>query len=137
VRNNKKGAEETGAPKRACCNGLVTIVVVIIPIALIVPAMAILIPPAVRVFPAIGARFGEFVAPAFRLRAWPAVVLDGFVKSVVCVCDASLTVVIRLCSRCRDKQGSGESQAQETAAEHLRFQVHSFSQCEIWMFPLG
>src|SRR5215469_8608212 len=57
-----------GRPESGLC-GLVPlrIVVMVVPVALIVPAMGIFIPPAVSVFPAIGARFGQFVAPVIRL----------------------------------------------------------------------
>jgi hypothetical protein len=76
---------------------LVTIVVVIVvvPIALIVPAVSVFIPPAMRMFPAPGAGVSEFVAPMIGLRALPAVVFHGIVKLVIRVDDALLAIVIR------------------------------------------
>jgi len=71
----------------------IMVVVMIVPITFGVPAMPVFVPPAVVVFPAVGASFSEFMPPTFRLRTLPTVVLDGFVKFVVCLGGALLTVV--------------------------------------------
>jgi hypothetical protein len=73
---------------------VVAIVIVIVPIALGVPAAIIFIPPAVAVFPAVGARIRKFMAPAFGLRTPPAVFVDGLMKLVVRFNDAPLTGVV-------------------------------------------
>ena len=73
----------------------IVIMVVIIPIALGVPAAIIFIPPAVAVFPAVGARIRKFMAPVFGLRTPPAVFVDGLMKLVVGLDDAPLTRVVR------------------------------------------
>jgi len=49
----------------------IMIVVVIVPVALVAPTMAVFIPPTVRMFPTVGTRFGKFVAPMFCLRTLP------------------------------------------------------------------
>ena len=78
---------------------VVEIVVVIVPITIGVPAVPIFIPPAVVVFIAVGAGFPEFVPPVFGFRALHAVVLDGFMKFMVCLGDALLTILVRADNR--------------------------------------
>ena len=82
------------------------VVIVIVPIAIGVPAVSIFIPPAAAVFIAVGAGFPEFVPPVFGLRALHAVVLDGFMKFVVCLGDAPLTIVVRAEDRRGDEKES-------------------------------
>lgn len=72
----------------------IMVVIVIIPIALGVPAVTIFVPPAVSVFPAVGARVRKFMPPAFGLRTLPAVLLDSFMKLVIRFADAPLTGVV-------------------------------------------
>jgi hypothetical protein len=72
----------------------ITVVVVIIPIALAVPAVTIFVPPAVAVFPAVGACIRKFMAPVFGLRTLPAVFVDSLMKLVVRFDDAPLTGVV-------------------------------------------
>ena len=86
----------------------IVVVIVIVPIAIGVPAVSIFIPPAAVVFIAVGAGFPEFVPPVFGLRALHAVVLDGFMKFVVCLGDALLTVVVRADNRRGDEKESRE-----------------------------
>ena len=86
----------------------IVVVIVIVPIMIDVPAVRIFIPPAVVVFIAVGAGFPEFVPPVFGLRALHAVVLDGFMKFVVCLGDALLTVVVRADNRRGDEKESRE-----------------------------
>jgi len=68
--------------------------VVVIPIAIGVPAMIIFIPPPMIDFPAVLACFVELVAPVFSLLAAIAVVLDCFVQLVIRFRDAPLAAVI-------------------------------------------
>ena len=77
----------------------IVVVIVIVPITIGVPAVHIFIPPAVVVFIAVGAGFPEFVPPVFGFRALHAVVLDGFMKFVVCLGDALLTIFVRADNR--------------------------------------
>ena len=86
----------------------IVVVIVIVPITIGVPAVRILIPPAVVVFIAVGAGFPEFVPPVFGLRAFHAVVLDGFMKFVVCLGDALLTILVRANNRRGDEKESRE-----------------------------
>jgi hypothetical protein len=84
----------------------IVVVIVIVPIAIGVPAVSIFIPPAVVVFIAVGAGFPEFVPPVFGLRALHAVVFDGFMKFVVCLGDALLTIVVSADNRRGDEKES-------------------------------
>ena len=75
--------------------GLVTVVIVImvVPVAIRTPTVPVFIPPAMAVFPAPGAGFGQFMAIPRGLRAVPTMMLCGFVKFVVRAGDAPLAVV--------------------------------------------
>ena len=75
--------------------GLVAVVIVVVPVAVGAPTVAVFIPPAVRVFPAPGAGFRQLVAPLGGLRAVPTVPFGGFVELVVDAGDAPLAVVVR------------------------------------------
>ena len=59
------------------------VVIMLVPITICVPAAAIFVPPAVLMFPAIGACVGKLMAPVFGFGALPAVVLNGFMELVV------------------------------------------------------
>ena len=110
----------------------VVIVVMLIPITICVPAVRIFVPPAVLVFPAIGACFGKFVAPVFRLAALPAVVLNGFMELVVRLDDAFLAVIV--CTnkrRSNEKKGGGKRRGSKRATNPLCFWSHVFSKSEI------
>jgi hypothetical protein len=79
--------------------------VVIIPIAVTVPAIAFHVPPLVGVFPAVLPRFAQFHAGAFRLLALVSVVFDSFVHAMVCAHNALLAFVIRFDDACaREKR---------------------------------
>jgi hypothetical protein len=67
--------------------------------------MGIFVPPTTVVFPAIGASFGEFLAPMLCLRTVIAVMLDGLMQLMVCVARALLALVIRT-----DRTSSSEEQ---------------------------
>ena len=81
------------------------IVVVVIPIAIGMPAVVVFVPPAVPFLPAAFPRFMQFVPRMLRLPAVPAVMLLGFVQFVVRLGDAALaiTVAIRECTRSPNK----------------------------------
>ena len=86
----------------------IVVVIVIVPITIGMPAVRIFIPPAVVVFIAVGAGFPEFVPPVFGFRALHAVVLDGYMKFVVCLGDALLTIFVRADNRRGDEKESRE-----------------------------
>jgi len=71
----------------------VTVVVMIVPVALAVPAMFVFIPPSVVSAPAVLTGFMEFVAGAVGLRAVPAMMLSGFVEPVIGPGNAALAIV--------------------------------------------
>ena len=60
---------------------LVAIVIVLIPIAFAMPAVAVFVPPAVPLMPAVFPRFMQFMPRTIRWSAVPAVMLHGFVQS--------------------------------------------------------
>jgi hypothetical protein len=81
------------------------VVVMIVPIALCVPAMLVFIPPFVGPAPAILARLMQLVARMLRLWAVPSVVLSSFVKPVISL-DKPMPaiIVIRRSARCCTKK---------------------------------
>jgi hypothetical protein len=81
------------------------VVVMIVPIALCVPAMLVFIPPFVGPAPAILARLMQFVARMLRLWAVPSVVLSSFVKPVVGLDEPMpAIIVVRRSARCCTKK---------------------------------
>jgi hypothetical protein len=72
----------------------VVVVIVIIPITVGVPAVAVLIPPAMVLAPAALSRFVQFVPRVIRLPAVPAVILDSFMQSMVRLGNPPLASVI-------------------------------------------
>jgi len=84
----------------------IVVVVVVVPIAFRVPAVAVFVPPAMALVPAVFPRFTQFVAGTIRLLALPTVMLHGFVQFVVRLGDAALAtmVVIR---KCTGRSGEG------------------------------
>jgi hypothetical protein len=74
---------------------LVAVVIVVVPVAIRTPAVAVFIPPTMAVFPAPGAGLGQFVAILRGLRAVPSMVLCGFMEFVVRADNTPLTVFIR------------------------------------------
>jgi len=81
------------APGKYLCKGcLAVIVVVVIPVAVGVPAMAVFVPPAVIGVPAVFAGFAQLRASAIRLFAIPAMMLRSFVQIVVRFDDAVLAL---------------------------------------------
>jgi hypothetical protein len=85
--------------------GLVAVVIVVVPIAIRTPAVAVFIPPAMAVFPTPGARLSKFMAILRSLRAVPAASFGGFVEFMVRPDNALLAVVIRA-----QRGGAGKQQ---------------------------
>ena len=115
------------------------IVVVVIPIAIGVPATAVFIPPAMAIVPAAFPRLVQIVASAVRLSAVPAVMLHGFVESVVGFGDSALAPIVTLggcpgCTReCQHPKECGRSQ--HHSGEKLlpsRLYGHGFSILPVW-----
>ena len=70
--------------------------IVVVPVALGVPAVFVLVPPAMILIPAALAGFVKFVALVVGLGAVASMSLDGFVELVVGVRDSALAVVVGL-----------------------------------------
>ena len=70
-------------------------VIVVVPIMLGAPAMAVFIPPTMSMLPAPGAGFRQFMAILRGLRAVPTMMLGGFMEFVIRAGDALLAVVVR------------------------------------------
>jgi hypothetical protein len=108
------------------------IVIMFVPITISVPAVSIFVPPAMLMFPAVGAGFGEFMTPMFGLRALRAVVLNGFMKLVICPGDALLTILVCANNRCsKEKEGGGKRHGSKRVTNPLRLKFHVFSKDEI------
>src|SRR5260370_35064367 len=94
-RSKKKGAVCLSGPRPEIrIHELVAIMIVVIPIAIGVPAAAVFVPPAVPLVPAAFPLLTQFVPGVVRLSAVPAVILDGFVESVVRLRDAALASIV-------------------------------------------
>jgi len=113
---------------------LVAIVIVVIPIAIGMPAMAVFVPPAMSLVPAAFPRLVQFVPRMVRLPAVPAVVLYGFVEFMVRLGDAPLATAVVI------REGTGRSgeghhadkrrRSQDCLSEKLspsRLKLHSLS----------
>jgi hypothetical protein len=74
--------------------GLVAVVIVVVPIAIRTPTVAVFIPPAMAVLPTPGARFGKLMAILRGLRAIPTMMLGGFMEFVIRMGDAPLAIVV-------------------------------------------
>jgi hypothetical protein len=87
--------------------GLVAIVVVIvvIPITIGVPATSVFIPPSMVLLPASFPRLAQIEAGAVGLPAVPAMMLHGFMQSVICFGYAALATIVTLagCPGCTGK----------------------------------
>lgn len=99
---------------------VVMIVIVIIPIAICTPAMAILVPPTVVVLPAIGARLRQFCSIVLRFGTIPTMVFRRFVQLVIGPYDALLAVVVGTKNgRAGGKKKRAESKGREKASRRL------------------
>ena len=110
--------------------GLVAVVVMVVPIAIRAPAVAVFIPPAMAMFPTPSARFGKLMAIFYSLRAVPAMMLGGFMEFVIRVGDAPLAVVVRVqwCSTREKKRGAQGSRGKKCANPRwIKLSLHSFS----------
>jgi hypothetical protein len=97
---------------------LMAVVIVIVPITVAVPAVAVFIPPTMALSPAAFPRLMQFMPRMVRLSAVPTMMLDGFMQLVICLGDASLAPIVVIvateCARHRtesqhcSKRGSGE-----------------------------
>jgi len=91
-----------GLPRQLCfLSRLVAIVVVVIPIAIGVPAAAVFVPPTMAFVPAAFSRFAQFEAGVVCLPTVPAVVFHGFVQFVVRLEDTALATIIAFGGRTR------------------------------------
>ena len=105
----KSAPTEPGALRKIHRYELVAImvVIVVVPITIGMPAVAVFVPPTMAFIPAEFPRLVQIVARVVRLPAVPAVMLHGFVEPVISFGDAALatTVVIGKCAgRCSERQ---------------------------------
>jgi hypothetical protein len=110
----------------------VMIVIMFVPITISVPAAGIFVPPATLMFPAVGTGFGKLMTPVFGLKALRAVMLNGFMKLVVCPGDAFLTVLVCANNRCsEEKEGGGKRHGGKRVTNPLCLKSHVLSKDEI------
>jgi hypothetical protein len=93
------------------------VVIVVIPIAITAPAVAVFIPPAMPLIPAAFPRFVQFVPRVIRLPAVPAVVFHGFMYSVVCLGDAPLAIAVVIRARTR-RSGKNRQAGKRRRSKH-------------------
>jgi hypothetical protein len=103
AQEKEPGDTSPGSAKRR--HELMAIVIVVIPIAIGMPAATVFVPPAMALIPAALPRLMQIVPCVIGLPAIPAVMFHGFVQSVVGLGDAALAVVvgIRQCTGCSGK----------------------------------
>ena len=90
------------------------VVVVLVPIAIGVPAVVVFIPPAMLLTPATLARVVQFTTLVICLSAVASMALDGLVEFMLCVDDSTLTAVDVFGVKSRhsaEKQGCGQDGA--------------------------
>jgi hypothetical protein len=100
----------------------VVIMVVLIPIAIRMPAMLVFIPPSMIGVPAVLTCFVQLVAPTFSLLTLIAVMLGRFVQLVIGPRDASLAVIIgaQVRSACKhEKTGQCRSSKCSSSEERI------------------
>jgi len=117
LHSKEKGRSDISPRPEKLSHELVAIVVVVIPIAIGMPAVAVFVPPAVPFVPAALPRLVQFVPRMIRLLAVPSVVLLGFVQFVVRLGDPTLAtaVVIRKCTR---RSGESQHAGKQCGGEH-------------------
>jgi len=93
------------APEAKSWIGLVAVMIVVVPIAIRTPAVAVFIPPAMAMFPTPGTRFGKLMAILRGLRAIPTMTLGGFMEPVIRPGDAPLAIVV-----CAQRSGANEKE---------------------------
>ena len=90
---------------------LIAIVVVVVPIASVMPVMIMLIPPRLTFSPAPFAGFVQFLAPVTCLTAEVSMALNGLVEFMLCVNSTPLaTIVCRRRGRHEDQPRSQRGQ---------------------------
>jgi hypothetical protein len=72
----------------------IEVVIVVIPVPIRVPAMLILVPPAMPTAPAPFPRLVQIMTRAFRLPALRAVMFNGFVELVIDARNSALAIVV-------------------------------------------
>jgi hypothetical protein len=108
----RKGRREISLRPEKHPHELVSIVIMVIPVAIGMPAVAVFVPPTMPFIPAAFPGLAQFVPRTIRLLAVPTVVLDGFVQFVVRLGDATLAsiVVFGVCTgHCPECQQARES----------------------------
>ena len=95
--------------------------IVVIPIAIGMPAVAVFVPPAMALIPAAFACFAQFMTRTIRLPAVPAVMFHGFVEFVVRLDNAPLAAAVVI----RQRDGGPRPQLKERVV-HL---LDSFGYC--------
>jgi hypothetical protein len=121
------------------CSGLtwraiavtISIVIMVIPVALGAPAMAVFVPPTMTVLPAIRTRFAQFGASVVGLPTLASMMLDSFMKTVIRFRNAPLAIVItgahswRACEKQESRQRrSRERYFSHTKNSRLKFRLH-------------
>jgi hypothetical protein len=111
----------------------VVIVVVVIPVVVGMPTMLVFIPPAVRVAPAIFAGFVQFVPSLIGLLAFPAVMLDGFMKTMIGPGDAPLAIVV---ISAQTRRAAEEQESRQRGAGQRYFSGRENSRLKFGLHPV-
>lgn len=90
---------------------LVTVMIAIVPVMLLTPSAFVLIPPAVMFPPAAVPRLTQLAPLVICLTAVAPVVLNGFVKIMLSVLDAPLTLFLGFCMSTRDSREQNQRRA--------------------------
>jgi len=142
-RNEKRMKRKRGAALCYCASSaiedakllgrtfaIVLIMVAIIPIAVGVPAVTILIPPAMAAGVAILACFVQLMASGVGLAAFASVMLDGFVETMVRPRNALLAIIIGAQTRRRGEEqksrkcSTGQRDLGHSKNSRLKFTLH-------------
>jgi hypothetical protein len=94
LRLEEIGRKESLAKLTGWMFAIVPVVIVVIPIAVGAPTVAVFIPPAMVAGVAILAGFVQLMASVFGLATLAPMMLDGFVKTVIRLGDAPLATVL-------------------------------------------
>jgi hypothetical protein len=112
---------------------IVSIVVAVVPVVLGAPPMFVFIPPAVRVAPAIFARFVQFVTRMIRLFAFTAVMLDRFMEMMIRLGDAPLASVI---IGAQTRSSGEEKKARQRSAGQCHLSRAKNSRLQVCLHPV-
>jgi hypothetical protein len=116
-RPKEKGRDEFSPRRGKHIHELVAIVIVVIPIAIGMPAVAVFVPPAMPLAPATFPRLMQFVPRMVRLPAVPAVMLHGFVEFVVRLGNAALATAVVICES-TGRSGEGRQADERRRSKH-------------------